>query len=65
MSLALPILAIPLSTARLPILAAREGTIPCQPTPPCIIPGISWTLRGAMLTRVARPGTRHPRKRTG
>jgi hypothetical protein len=34
-----PILEIPLSTARLPILAAREGTMPCQPIPPTITPG--------------------------
>ena len=39
-SCGVPILAIPLSTARLPIFAAREGTIPCQPIPPTITPGI-------------------------
>jgi hypothetical protein len=50
-SLGRPILAIPLSTARLPIFAAREGTIPCQPIPPTMTPGICWTLWGSMRTR--------------
>ena len=36
---ALPSFAIPLSTAIEPIFAARDGMIPCQPTPPCITPG--------------------------
>ncbi len=38
-SFGVPILEIPLSTARLPILAAREGTMPCQPIPPEHDPG--------------------------
>jgi hypothetical protein len=46
-------------------LAAREGTIPCQPMPPCIIPGISWIFLGVRLTRKARPGIRQPRNLTG
>ena len=32
----MPSFAIPLSTAIEPIFAARDGMIPCQPTPPCI-----------------------------
>jgi len=43
-SLGVPSLAIPLSTARLPIFAARDGTIPCHPMPPIISPGIWRTL---------------------
>jgi hypothetical protein len=42
--LRVPSFAIPLSTARLPICAARGGTIPCQPMPPTMIPGI-WRSR--------------------
>ena len=38
-----PNLAMPTSTARLPIFAAREGTIPCQPIPPTMMPGI-WRI---------------------
>ena len=43
-SCGVPILEIPLSTARLPIFAARDGTIPCQPIPPTITPGICRSL---------------------
>ncbi len=43
-SFGVPSLAIPLSTDRLPILAAREGTMPCHPIPPIMIPGI-WRSR--------------------
>ncbi len=64
-SLGCPILAIPLSTARLPILAAREGTIPCHPIPPTITPGICWSLCGSSRTSAWTPGTCQPRKRTG
>ncbi len=39
-SLGVPSLAMPLSTARLPIFAARDGMMPCQPIPPTMIPGI-------------------------
>ncbi len=49
----------------LPILAARAGTMPCQPTPPSIRPGISWTLRGMMPAISLRPGTRKPWKLIG
>ena len=60
-----PSLAIPLSTAIEPIFAAREGTIPCQPRPPCMSPGICWILRGSTLASARRPGTLTPAKRTG
>jgi hypothetical protein len=53
------------STAMLPIFAAREGMIPCQPTPPCITPGICWNLRGSSPARAFRPGKRNPLNRTG
>ena len=56
---------MPLSTAIEPIFAARDGMIPCQPMPPCMIPGISWTLRGRTPASVASPGTRTPLKRSG
>ena len=56
---------MPLSTAMLPIFAAREGMIPCQPMPPFITPGICWILRGSRRTSGATPGTRTPLKRTG
>jgi hypothetical protein len=55
----------PLSTAIEPIFAAREGTIPCQPSPPCPSPGICWMRRGITLTSGAKPGTLIPAKRTG
>src|SRR5690349_11085090 len=49
----------------LPILAARAGTIPCQPTPPCRKPGTSWSLRGSTRESCLRPGTLNPWNRTG
>ena len=49
----------------LPIFAAREGMIPCQPRPPFMIPGICWTLRGSSLAGGARPGSGKPRNLTG
>ena len=56
---------MPLSTAMLPIVAAREGMIPCQPTPPCITPGTCWSLRGSSFATANSPGSRKPLKRTG
>src|SRR5437763_954203 len=61
----LPTFAIPLSTAMLPIFAARDGMIPCQPTPPFITPGTCWTLRGSRRASGARPGSVKPRKWSG
>ena len=49
----------------LPIFAAREGMIPCQPTPPTMIPGICWIRRGRICEMARRPGIRNPAKRTG
>ena len=40
---------MPLSTA-MPPVAAREGMIPCQPTAPCLTPGICWILLGSRRT---------------
>jgi hypothetical protein len=64
-SFGVPILAIPLSTARLPIFAAREGTMPCQPIPPIISPGICWSLRGSSSASCSSQRTRQPLKWTG
>ena len=64
--LGVPSLAIPLSTARLPIFAAREGTIPCQPIPPIITPGICWSLVWQHARdSAAATCARKPRKWTG
>ena len=49
----------------LPIFAARAGTIPCQPIPPCMIPGTSWSLRGSSVESSYRPGTVRPWNWTG
>ena len=49
----------------LPIFAAREGMIPCQPTPPTMIPGICWMRRGTIRARRASPGSRKPANLTG
>ena len=54
-----------MSTAIDPILAARAGTMPCQPTRPSAQPGISWSLRGNIVARSARPGILRPWKDTG
>ena len=61
----LPSLAIPLSTAIEPIFAAREGTIPCQPIPPCMTPGTCWILRGQQPGDRRRGRAPDARKRTG
>ena len=53
---ACPSFAIALSTAMLPILAARAGMIPCQPTPPWRMPGTSCSLRGSTRGELAHPG---------
>ena len=47
---------MPLSTAMLPIFAAREGMIPCQPMPPIITPGICWIRRGKTLREARQAG---------
>ena len=49
----------------LPILAARAGTMPCQPMPPCRTPGTSWILRGRTVASSFMPGTLTPWKRSG
>ena len=61
----MPSFEIALSTAMLPILAARAGMIPCQPTPPWSSPGTSCTLRGSTVASSRMPGIRTPWKRTG
>ena len=61
----LPTFAIPLSTAIEPIFAARDGMIPCQPTPPCITPGICWIRRGSTRASGRSPGTRTPLNSSG
>ena len=58
-------MAIALSTAMLPILAARAGTIPCHPMPPWRTPGTSWSLRGSTEASSRIPGIRMPWKRSG
>ena len=60
-----PSLAIPTSTARLPIFAEREGTIPCQPIPPTISPGICCRRRGRNLASIASSLNRRPLNWTG
>lgn len=49
----------------LPIFAARAGTIPCQPIPPCMIPETSWRRWGRRVDSSKSPGMRKPWKRTG
>ncbi len=61
----MPTFAITLSTAIEPILAARAGTIPCQPTPPSSSPGISWSLRGSTRASGLSTGTCTPWNRSG
>jgi hypothetical protein len=54
-----------LSTAIEPIFAARKGMIPCQPTPPCITPGICWIRRGSTWASDRSPGSRKPLNSSG
>ena len=61
----MPSLAIALSTAIEPILAALAGTMPCQPSPPWGMPGTSWSLRGRMVPSSRSPGIRMPWNCTG
>jgi hypothetical protein len=49
----------------LPIFAAREGMIPCHPTPPFMIPGTCWTLRGSRRASGASPGSLKPLNSSG
>src|SRR2546430_1125511 len=46
----------------LPIFAAREGMIPCQPTPPTMIPGICWIRRATGLRHSRPTGARRAPK---
>ena len=49
----------------LPIFAAREGMIPCQPTPPTMTPGICWIRRGSRRASRDSPGRRNPANSIG
>jgi hypothetical protein len=60
-----PDLGDPAVDRQAPIFAAREGTMPCQPIPPIISPGICWSLRGNISASCSSHRARQPLKWTG